>query len=201
MQQSPVFEQTYQHYISEIRQIDFLARADLLGAKVENGALVFSLYDKTYVVSGDGVAGYDGEKVIPAVRVILCKYVLTCPAELPEMTDRLMTYREFKDAGPLISYFTTNTNKTIESTFSGKLESLRKRALQLGAETRPDQSYDLSMLFHALPRIPVILNFNDRDEQFSATCSILYKASAESFLDMECLAMTGTLLTGKLLET
>ena len=31
-------------------------------------------------------------------------------------------------------------------------------------------------------------------------CSILYRASAEQFLDMECLAMTGTLLSGRMIR-
>jgi len=52
-----------------------------------------------------------------------------------------------------------------------------------------------------LPRIPVILNFNDSDDLFPATCSILYQESAQHYLDMECLAMTGTLLAGKLLSS
>jgi hypothetical protein len=43
------------------------------------------------------------------------------------------------------------------------------------------------------------VNFNDRDNLFSASCSVLYRSSAVHFLDMECLAMTGTLLTGKLI--
>jgi hypothetical protein len=47
--------------------------------------------------------------------------------------------------------------------------------------------------------VPVIVNFNDRDDLFSASCSVLYRSSAAYFLDMECLAMTGTLLAGKLL--
>ena len=44
-----------------------------------------------------------------------------------------------------------------------------------------------------------MLNFNDRDDLFPPACSVLYRKSAESYLDMECLAMTGTLLCGKLL--
>jgi len=52
-----------------------------------------------------------------------------------------------------------------------------------------------------LPRVPVVLNFNDTDDLFPANCSVLYRASAELFLDMECLAMTGTLLAGRLIHS
>ncbi|NNF45334.1 MAG: DUF3786 domain-containing protein, partial [Desulfofustis sp.] len=135
-----------------------------------------------------------------AVRVILAKYVLTCPDQLPPLSGKWMTYREFRGAGPLVSYFTSNANKSIEQHFSGALMRLEQYCRALGAQIEDNDSYDLSVRLQALPRIPVVLNFNDADDMFPAACSILYRASAEQFLDMECLAMTGTLLAGLLLK-
>lgn len=195
-----VFDQTYQHYLSMIRRIDYLGRANLLGVEVEDGQLIIPLYDQVYRLSGDAVESRDGSEVTPGIRVILCKYVLTCPAELPVISKRYMTYREFRDAGPLISYFTGNTNKIIESHFVHKLGLLEQRCARLGGVVVENESYDFSSTFSALPRIPLILNFNDADDLFGATCSILYHESAQHYLDMECLAMTGTLLTGKLIS-
>lgn len=200
MQKSTVFEQTYQRYLAEIGQIDYLARADLLGVEVHNEALVIPLYNQSYSVSSESIDGLGGVVVNDAVRVILSKYILTCPDELPELSHKWMTYREFRNAGPLVSYFTSNTNKNIELHFSGGAERLEERCKELGASIENNSSYDISARFHALPRIPVVLNFNDADDMFPAACSILYQESAEHFLDMECLAMTGTLLAGKLLK-
>jgi hypothetical protein len=194
-----VFHETYNRYLEEIRKVDFLAKAGILGVKIGNGALEIPLYDKIYRFTSTGLVGDDKGEITPAVQVMICKYILTCPLELPELSETLVTYREFKDAGPLISYFTTNTNKTLESTFCGNVAGLKKRGQEVGGKILDSDTYDLSLEFHAFPRIPVILNFNDRDDLFSATCSVLYKSSAAHFLDMECLAMTGTLLTGKLI--
>ena len=196
---SKVFDETYRQYLKEISQIDFLAKADVLGVETGNGALRIPLYDKVYRFDPDGIASVDGDELTPAVRVMICKYILTCPLELPQMSNALVTYREFKDAGPLISYFTTNTNKTLETTFCGNLALLKRRGEELGGKVLKTDTYDLSLEFHAFPRVPVIVNFNDRDNLFSASCSVLYRSSAVHFLDMECLAMTGTLLTGKLI--
>jgi len=200
VERSKVFDETYRRYIEEIRQLDFLAKADSLGVSSENGALLLPLYDKMYRLSADGIVGEDGRELTPAVQVMICKYVLTCPPELPEINDKLVTYREFKDSGPLVSSFTTNTNKTLESTFSGNVPGLKDRALLIGGQEQESETYDISIEFHAFPRIPVILNFNDKDDLFPAVCSVLYRSSAALFLDMECLAMTGTLLTGKLIS-
>jgi len=201
VERAKVFDETYRRYLQQIRQLDFLAKSEKLAVKVENGALKIPLFDTMYRFGADGIVGVENEDISPAVRVMICKYILTCPLDLPELSETLVTYREFKDAGPLISYFTTNTNKTLESTFCGNLARLRKRGLEIGGKILESDTYDLSLEFHAFPRIPVILNFNDRDDLFSATCSVLYLSSAAHFLDMECLAMTGTLLTGKLIGT
>jgi len=201
MQKSSVFEQTYQQYLTQISAIDYLARADLLGAESDGKRLIIALYDRLYSVSGDAIEGLDGTDANDAVRVILAKYVLICPDELPPLSDTWVTYREFADAAPLVSHFTTNTNKNIETHFSGRLKLLEQRCAGLGAVRDENPAYDVSARFLALPRIPVVLNFNDADEMFPAVCSILYQKSAQHFLDMECLAMTGTLLAGKLLSS
>lgn len=198
---SKVFEKTYRGYLEEIRNIDFLSKADMLGLQKDNKYLIIPLYDKIYLFGDEGIIDDDGDKITPALQVMICKYILTCQ-HLPDVKDQLgelVTYREFKDAGPLVSYFTTNTNKTLESTFAGDIAALKKRAQEIGGRLINSDLYDISIEFHAFPRIPVILNFNDRDDQFQACCSVLYRSSAEYFLDMECLAMTGTLLTGKLI--
>lgn len=179
--------------------MDFLAKAEVLGVKIGNGALEIPIYDKIYRFASTGIVDDEGKGLTTAIQVMICKYILTCPLELPELNETLVTYREFKDAAPLISYFTTNTNKTLESTFCGNVAGLLTRGQEIGGKILDSDTYDLSLLFHAFPRVPVILNFNDRDDLFSATCSVLYQSSAEHFLDMECLAMTGTLLTGKLI--
>lgn len=200
MQRARVFTETYQNYLAEIGRIDFLAKAEVLGATRADDALLIPLYDRVYRCGKDGISCAVDQSDNPAIRVILLKYILDAPWRMPPANDVLKSYREFKDAGPLISYFTTNTSKIIETTFSGNIEGLTTRAEDIGGQVVADDCYDLSVRFWALPRIPVLMNFNDRDELFTASCSILYTGSAEYFLDMECLAMTGTLLAGKLLQ-
>ncbi|MBT8329311.1 MAG: DUF3786 domain-containing protein [Desulfofustis sp.] len=200
MEKSAVFEETYRHYLAELGTMDYLARADLLGVEADGEELIIPLYNRTYSVSSTGINAREGAALNDAVRVILAKYVLTCPAQLPPLSGKWMTYREFRGAGPLVSYFTSNTNKSIEQHFSGALMRLEQCCRALGAQIEDNDSYDLSVSLQALPRIPVVLNFNDADDMFPAACSILYRASAEQFLDMECLAMTGTLLAGLLLK-
>jgi hypothetical protein len=77
---------------------------------------------------------------------------------------------------------------------------LKERSQRIGGEILTSDMYDLSLRFYAFPKIPVVVNFNDSDDLFPAKCSVLYRSTAAHYLDMECLAMTGTLLTGKLIN-
>lgn len=193
-----VFEETYRNYLARIAEIDLPDRAAMLGADVEGGDLLIQLYGSRYRVTRQGVFTASGEPVNYAVCVVLCCYVLQCPPAAPA-TGEWVTYREFKDAGPLVGYFIANTNKIIETAFGGQLAALEKAGRGLGGRRFDDgASHDLSLQFEFLPRIPVLLRFNDRDEEFPAQCSVLFRQSAAAFLDMECMAIGGTFLAGHL---
>jgi hypothetical protein len=193
-----VFEETYHNYLARIADVDLPSRAAILGAAGEGDDLVIPLYGSPYRLNRRGVFKSSGEPVSYAVCVVLCCYVLQCPPSAPAVGD-WVTYREFKDAGPLVSYFTANTNKIIETVFGSDLTALEDACRSLGARRFDDgAAHDLSMAFDFLPRIPVLLRFNARDEEFPAQCSVLFRQSAEAYLDMECMAIGGTFLAGHL---
>jgi hypothetical protein len=198
-QKARVFEETYHDYLFRLQQVNLMDRAEKLGASVVGNELSLPFFNSEFLVSAEGIRSRKQEKVPFAVKVVLSRYILMCPAN-DELSDaHLVSYREFKDAAPLISYFTTNTTKTIEIAHSGDLENLHDKCTQAGGVEQKHAGYDLSMMFNALPKIPMYLNFNDADDEFPAKCVILYKSDAEKYLDMECLAITGTYLVGKLL--
>lgn len=198
---SDVFKQTYEKYLSQIGEIDFLAKADVLGLERENNTLIIPVYNRLYRFNNNGIETEDGEELSAALQVMICKYILTCSMDPVSSGNQLQPYREFKNASPLVSHFTTNTTLLLERAFAGKGPVLKERCLDIGGEVQETEVYDLSFRFYAFPRIPVIVNFNDTDEMFPAVCSILYNCSAENYLDMECLSMTGTMLSGILTES
>jgi hypothetical protein len=63
-----------------------------------------------------------------------------------------------------------------------------------GYESGVSAGYDMGVRFDVLPKIPLVLLFNDRDNEFDATVTLLFGKRAESYLDAECLAILGNLL-------
>ena len=198
MKKAEVFETTYRRYIQQIAEIDLSAKAQILGAQEKNGALEIKFYGQPHLVSNAGVFKFSGERASFAVCVLLCCYVLQCPDATADPGE-WVTYREFKDAGPLVGYFTSNTNKIIEDTFTGRIDALKAACTNMGGQLVDASAFDVACMFDMLPRIPVFFRFNDRDETFPSQVSILFRQSAEKHIDMECLAIGGTYLTGHLI--
>jgi hypothetical protein len=147
------------------------------------------------MVSGKGIIDPSGKLPPLEVSVVLCKYIILCPDVKPTVDD-WVSYRDFKDSGPLTSYFENNVGQSIANYFTDRLSELEKSCKALGGFP-PDieLSYELSMQFNALPRVPVLLLFNDADDEFPAHCSLLFEGRAEKYLDAECLAILGMLLS------
>ncbi len=200
MNNSKSFEQKYDEYFSRVNKIDFLKNAEILGILKTNETLILNFFNRKITFSSDGIHDLDGHPLTDAVKSVLCQYLLMCPDAICESSNRLVTLREFSDSGPLFSSFTANTGKIIETTFSGNMENLKNRCLALGGTIMGNVSYDLSVRFKALSRIPVILNFNDKDDMMTASAVFLFHDNADNYLDLECLAIICTYLTGQLIR-
>ena len=169
-----MFDKKYQEYMPLIKNFDFSKKAKILGIQKQNQACIFEFFNRIIAFDRNDFNDISGDEVTFAVKVVLCKYLLMCPEKISENSNRLVTFREFANAGPLFSSFAANTGKIIETTFLGNLEKLRKQCLKLGGIIIETESYDLSVRFLALPRIPIILNFNDKDELMPAKAVFLY---------------------------
>ena len=200
MNYSKIFDQKLKHDFSRVKEIDFFKSAENLGIRKNNGSLIFDFFDRQIVFSNEGIDDINGQPLTDAVKDILCRYLLMCPDPIFESSNRLVTLREFSDSGPLFSSFTANTGKIIGTTFSGSLENLINRCLTLDGIIMKNVSYDLSVRFKALSRIPIILNFNDQDDMMPANAGFLFQDNADKYLDLECLSILCTYLTGHLIQ-
>ena len=195
MVKDSIFEQHYRDYLEQIKRLDLKALADPLGIDVQNDTVSVSFFKQPHIISTHGITGPSGKRPNYAVSVILFKYLLLCPDKEP-IGSEWTSFRDFKDAAPLVSNFMNTVERPIARDFTGRLDQLEKAAKNLSGRS-PDieLSYDISLRFDVLPKIPSLLLFNDQDDEFPAQCSVLFEKRAAKFLDMECLAMVGMLLS------
>jgi hypothetical protein len=171
-----------------------------LGITHDSDGYRIPFYHREYTVSTDAIVDRTYKAPSHATGVILCQYLLLCP-DAASTDDSLVTYKDFRDAGPYVGGFKNTTEQPIVRRFSGQTTSLEQHCRALGG--RPfdtDVSCQLAYRFQALPRVPLFLLFHDADDDFPAQCTPLFQKNAASYLDMECLAMLGSTLSAWLVD-
>lgn len=199
-EKNPVFEKNYRYYLNQIRTLDFTEAAGSSGAAVEDGVLVIPLFSEPFYVSKSGITDRNGCRPGYDCCIILSRYLLMSPAGGTD--DRSwVAYRNFKDAGPLLTYFSHDVEQATAEAFSGRTAHLAAQARRMNGIPCPTgPGYDLAFEFSALPKIGMRMFFNDADEDFSASCHVLFHAQAQAYLDAECLAMLGRRMAKRLLS-
>jgi hypothetical protein len=195
---SSIFEKTYKNYLAEVGGIDLESTAEKLGITLVGDEAEIPFFGRPYRVSSRGVFDPQGKEPAFAVRVTLCRYLLLAPKTTPA-GEEWVSYKDFRDAAPFVGGFVSNTEQALVKYFSGRLDSLKAACQKMGA--RPSDlnlSYPVAAQFEALPHIPLLLLFNDEDEEFPAQGTLLFQKKAAEYLDMECLAILGWYLTDAL---
>jgi hypothetical protein len=208
---SPVFEQHYKDYLEQLAELDFESLGPAVGGgtkQTSDGRIIeISYFNDPHTISPNGIRNSSGQKPGYDTCIILCRYLImaqdwvggTQPVE--NRAGEWTGFRDLKDSGPLTVYFKGNVEQAISQCIAGKI-SLLPRALERvnGSVPGLDLQYDLVLEVNALPKVPLLLLFNDGEEGFPPSCSVLFQPNVETFLDAECIAMAGYRLAAILRE-
>ena len=189
---NPIFEKNYRDYLRQLDCCDPYLWEPVLGITVdrESKTAEIPFFKTVYRVSPSGVSDNSGKCPDYAICVILLKYLLMCPKQVPPETEWVHS----RDTGDAVQGQNDGLSaiavKEISKRFAGGLGRLKTAVEALGGMApQTEYPYDLSAVIMALPRIPMLFLFNDADENFPAQATILYERRAESFLDAECRVM------------
>jgi hypothetical protein len=196
---SSVFKKHYEFYRQQIKDISLEDIADHLDVEFIENKMIIPFLGHSYKISRNGIFDQFGKTPLYPICVVLFKYILTNP-KITFLESPWTSYKDFKDSGPLIGFFSNDVEKAIVKQFSGKTEDLKSACESLGGKNADmDISYDVSMQLTALPKIPMILLFNDADDEFPARCSVLFQKRIENYLDMETVALIGNIFAKMLI--
>ncbi|MEW6266321.1 MAG: DUF3786 domain-containing protein [Thermodesulfobacteriota bacterium] len=199
---SEIYKKYYQEYQAQLSKVDFESIKHKLGILSDSDRMFIPFFNQRFFVSSAGVRDASDHSPDYGVSVILYKYILSCPSE-PHYDPKWTAFKDFKRVSHFtnVNYFSSDTEKVIEKHFSGRLKELKKACIELaGFYHKTETVYDLSMQFDALPRISLLLLFNDGDEDFPAKCTVLFQKHTEYYLDPESLAMTSAYLAKSLIK-
>jgi len=200
MEDTKVFDKKLTACLAEIKTLDIFKNLESIGATRHDHSWVLDFFNRQIAFDGNDFVDLNGDGVTTAFKVALCDYLMKCPRKKDTVSNRMVTFREFSNAGPLFSRFSENTGKIISTTFSGQLDQLKSRCQSIGGTLLETESYDLSVRFQTLKEIPIFLNFNDADDMMPANAVFLFHDDAETYFDLDSLALLCTYLTGLLIQ-
>ena len=191
--EAAIFDTHYENYCRQIAELDFPSIKDTLDIELSGNDAIIPFFGEKYIVSKTGITDEFGNRPDYGVCVILSKYLLLCPDD-PVLKKEWSALKDFHKRSQLtnLNVFTSDVERPIIENFSGRISALSDASQKLGGKSSElSVSYDFSMEFVALPRIKILLLFNDSDCDFPASCSLLFQMHAEDYLDPESLIMVG----------
>lgn len=176
-------------------------RADVLYHKSDGGRGDFTMrfFDRRYQVAyPDGVVTEaDSGKEAPIfVQILLLHYLTT--ADGTPLRGQWVTFRHLPNGLMYERAFRARSLDPLAAKFGRDPDRFAAAAQSIGGE--PARLGDASFLFRALPRVPLLCVLWLGDEEMPAEASILFDASAGSYLPTEDLAALGGTLSGRLLR-
>lgn len=159
-------------------------------------SVTIDFLDGRYVVTREGVAAEWGEDPSVWVKILLLIYLTRAGGRLP--TASWVSYRDLPNSVSKSASF-EECSARIARAFGGDRVGLERAVIALGGRPSETGSADLAYVLPVLPRVPVLLLFWDREEEFDARAGFLLDGSVLDYLDLEALLFVGEALAGRLL--
>lgn len=191
------YEVVYEELLARLAEADLVENASKLDLEVRDGAVVVPLFDRAHLVGSEGIVAADQGPVQVAHRIVLAHLLLFGGSG--GASGELVPYRELRGGCDFSRNLAITVEGRLAKSFSGRAPDLRRAVKTLGGALREtESSYDICALVPALPMIPLMFTFYDADEDFPAEVKVFFDSNAQSFLDLECLAVLAMLLASEL---
>ncbi|MFA6010170.1 MAG: DUF3786 domain-containing protein [Desulfobacteraceae bacterium] len=193
-----VFEKTLSTYQERLMAMpwDRLKSSRFFNVSGKNLSMPF--FNDIFHVSEKGILCQEGTLTSFDVSVVIYNYLLMFQDDMEE-GKTWVAYRDIKDSGPLSVYFADNVENKIAGAFSKKSTTIINACLAMGGyKPSSNLSYDVVMAFDALPSVRLLLLFNREDEDFPASCKVLFSQGVDQYLDPESLAILAAIFASRL---
>ncbi len=78
-------------------------KARILGVKKLGQSFTLDFFNREITLSAQGIQSQDRDDITPTIQELLIQYLVNCPESTLDPTQKLVTFREFSGAAPLIA--------------------------------------------------------------------------------------------------
>ena len=191
-------EQALRALLADLAAVDVAAQAERCGGEYVSGpdeGVRLRFLEQHYLINRSGVAALTGEAPTVWVKVFLLIY-LTRAAGSP-VTERWVAYRDLPNTISKATSFERCAAEIAEE-FVGEPDRLDRSVTALGGRPAEAGAADRAWRLQVLPRVPVLLLFWDREEEFEARVTLLLDRGVLDYLDQEALVFLVEALSHRL---
>ncbi|WP_456434477.1 DUF3786 domain-containing protein [Thermosulfuriphilus sp.] len=185
---------------SEVTDLDLSQTALKVGGTFDEGWLSFPYLGEVVRIRPDQIETASGYRLDPRDQILLYNYLRFAKGDSP--SGQFVGLEAFPNSVAKVATLRRYAEDPLAAAFSGVKSSLERVLKRIYAEDWPGAQADISVLVPALPRVPLVVLFWDRDEEegFSARAKILFNQTASSYLDLESLVFLAERLSERLRE-
>ena len=187
-----------------LRQIPVNLLVERTGASYQaigpgSGEFRLSLFDSPILVTYPDLVGFDASKddemPLP-FQAVLAYYFHT--SDGTPLTGQWVSFAELPDGRTYNQAFQGYSGNELVKNFGLDVEAFKSACEKGGGVATPVG--DAAYIFHALPRLPMLVNFWCGDEVFPSSCKILFDRSASHYMPTDVCAILGSILTKRILK-
>jgi hypothetical protein len=161
------------------------------------GELHVPFWENACIFSIPEWIGYVNHNPLPDFQQALLLYYLLTADGAP-LTGRWVSFADLPDGRTYNAAFQGYSGNELVKKFSLDLDAFKDACPRAGGVEADIGS--ASFIFHALPRVPLLVTYWLGDEDFPSSCKILFDESASHYLPIDACAILGSMLTRKLIS-
>lgn len=165
----------------------------------DQGIFLIEVWGSPITLSFPELAAVDmnkGGRASPLIELLLLYYFSA--ADGAPVSGRWISFADLPDGRFYNQAFQGYTGRELAKTIQSDAGGLALAARLSGGERDLDAPGDLAFRFQALPQVPLLLVYWQGDEDFPASCQVLFDASVSHYLPTDACAILGSNLTSRL---
>ncbi|MDI6801916.1 MAG: DUF3786 domain-containing protein [Thermodesulfovibrionales bacterium] len=166
----------------EVKGINFSDIAEGIGAELKDNALVIKCMGREFIISTDGEITTRGH-MTPWIKILLLHYIRT--AGKGELSSKWISYGEMKSGMVKASSFQRECEEPLKEFFDDNFDKTMSVLQRLGAQTCEGFPTPNAFHLYLLPKIPVVILYWPKEEEFESKVKIIFDSTVDRFLDAE----------------
>lgn len=166
----------------EVKDIDFSNVAEGIGAELKENTLVINCMGREFTITPDGEITTRGH-MTPWIKILLLHYIRT--AGKGSLSGKWVSYGELRAGMVKASSFQRDCEEPIKELFDRNFDGAIMALNRLGTKKTDDFPAKQAWHLFLLPKIPVIILYWPKEEEFESKVKIIFDSTADRFLDAE----------------